>query len=405
MAALKLNLLDRETFARLSLHEKNDYLHGLFEDFCRQSETPYAQLDRDALARLRRFYTRRSLADLHDNAINASPLGGALRRLGEAIKDNTFKGDLSALMKAEAPHKPIMRTVPAHDAQLSFFVPAIVDAAIKDNVDLMDVAPFSLTKNPSTTPIRYDLKDCVVTVEGGPKGMATIFDYDIVLHMQSYLNIEFNRYLEAERKGQRPSLPPKIYQPSAAEILKFCRREQGGKQYELLEKALDRLQHTTIKVVNLGGGKRRQVDAVPLIGPYRVVSKTSNGHVDQVQIPIPDWLYNNIVNPKAQRGLLTIHPDYFLISQSTGRALYRIARKAAGKTTATYGVAELQRRMNSKRAFPKFMHDLRAFVANSKMAPLPDYDLEFVDGRDGIMLKMSYRPEVKQEPLVHKLNT
>lgn len=85
-----------------------------------------------------------------------------------------------------------------------------------------------------------------------------MFDFDIFLHMVSYLADEMRRYRIAEEKGLRPTLPPRDYRPHAAHILKFCRRTSGGRQYKELEGALDRLAGTRIKIVNLTGGKGGQ---------------------------------------------------------------------------------------------------------------------------------------------------
>jgi Replication initiator protein A len=68
---------------------------------------------------------------------------------------------------------------------------------------------------------------------------------------------------------------------------------------------------------------------MPLIQAYKVISKTTTGHVDEVEIGVPDWVYNGIVKEEGHPHILTINPDYFLIGQSIGRVIYRLARKAA----------------------------------------------------------------------------
>src|SRR5262249_2539171 len=158
----------------------------------------------------------------------------------------------------------------------------------------------------------------------------------------------------------------------AAHILKFCRRSSGGKQYKDLEAALDRLAGTRIKIVNLGGGKRREAINIPLIEDYKAVSKTSNGHVDLVEIRIPTWVYDSVVREKDRPQILTLNPDYFLISKSIGRVIYRLARKAAGKGTARYSVSELHKRTGSTQAPAQFSQMMRRFVTSTKMFPLPD---------------------------------
>ncbi|WFU07539.1 replication initiator protein A (plasmid) [Rhizobium sp. CB3171] len=388
----KLNLMTREAFGDLSLHQKNDYLQGLANQFAEVNDRESVTLDRDALARLRRYYSRRVWADLKLEEGGGGLLNRHLRSLGELIRNKSIEEDVAgALMQETAPRR-VLRTPPTDDAQLMFFVPTIYDAPIKDDVNLMDIAPFSLSKRGTRGVIKYELKDSLITIEGGVEsGLATVFDYDIFLNMVSYLAEEVQKFRREDKKGLKPSLPPKTYRPSASHILKFCRRSDGGKSYEDLEAALDRLANTTIKVVNLSGGKRRAVDSRPLIGGYRVVSRTSSNKMEMVEITIPDWVYASVVRNEVTLPLLTLHQDYFLISSGIGRFIYRLARKAAGKAPATYSLKEVHYRSASEQELRKFAYDLREFVTRTQAFPMPEFDLSFVDGKEGPMLRMERR--------------
>jgi plasmid replication initiation protein len=397
MPPLKLDLICRDAFGQMSLHERNDYIQQLAAAFAEQTGRPVVAMGKDALARLRRFYLRRSLADLDrgkvDLKVSDPELAELLRNLGETIKDTERKADVISMFKAELPG-PLLREAPAGDSQLSLFVPMIYDAPLKDDVNLMDVAPFSISRSRKNTGIRYELKDCIITVDGSAEhGLATVFDYDIFLHMMSYLAEEARRYRIDESKGLRPDLPSRVYRPSASHILKFCRRNSGGKQYKNLEAALDRLAGTRLKVVPLTGGKRREIVNVPLIDKYRVVSQTANGHIDHVEIYIPSWVYESVVREKGVPQILTLNPDYFLISLGLGRMVYRLARRAAGRSEARYSVEEVHKRSGSSQAMPQFTQMLKQLVANCEAVPFPDYDLKLIAGKTGPLLHMRYRGE------------
>ncbi len=380
----KLTLMARDAFAALPLHDKNAYLQTLAQEFATANGREAVTLDKDALARLRRYYLRRVWADLKLPKENPTPLDDALASLGEAVRMQAVEADMAGALKHELPPKRVLRAPPENDSQLMFFVPAIYDAPIKDDVNLMDVAPFSLAKSRRTGVIKYELKDSLITIEGGAEsGLATVFDYDIFLNMVSYLAEEVRSYRQDEARGLRPTLPARAYRPSSAHILKFCRRSDGGKAYDDLEAALDRLTKTTIKVVNLSGGKRRQVDSRPLIGGYQVVSRTGTNKIDQVEITIPDWVYQSVVRADKALPLLTLNEDYFLISSGLGRFIYRLARKAAGKGEARYSVRELHKRSGSSQELRFFQRDLRDLVARTAAFPMPDYDLALQDGQDG----------------------
>ncbi len=178
MKRSKFNLMPRDEFASLSLHEKNAYLQDLSKRFVALHGRDPCELDKDALSRLRRYYSRRVWADLKLDQIDDddSPINRAIRNLGEAIRNESLQADIAAVLMQESKPKRVLRSAPPEDAQLTFFVPTVYDAPIKDDVNLMDVAPFSLSKRSNAGIIRYELKDSLITIEGGAEtGLATVF--------------------------------------------------------------------------------------------------------------------------------------------------------------------------------------------------------------------------------------
>jgi plasmid replication initiation protein len=390
MSRHKLDLLTREAFAALSLHEKNAYLQSVVKEIqAARAEEPLP-LEKDALSRLRRFYSRRSFADLKLESIKIEAMKSALSGLAEAI----HLGEVKKAITHEAPSqpRPITRAAPIDDDQLMFFVPAVHDAPVKDDLNLMDIAPFSLSKTVRGGVLRYELKDSIVTIEGGAEvGLATAYDYDIFINMVSHLAAEMRDFHISQKKGLRPAIPARVYRPAAADLLKFCRRDLGGKQYLELEKALDRLQATRIKITNLSDGKRRETEAFPLIGRFKVVSRTLQDKVDQVEIEIPQWVYDGVVTPNGKPSILTLNPDYFLIARPLAKFIYRLARKAAGEGEAYYRVEDLHYRSGSRLPPHKFTLALEQLVTASRQDPLPDYDIELRKGDRGVVLHMRHR--------------
>lgn len=380
---LHAGFMSKSAFAALSLHEKNAYLQNISDAYLKAQGRHEYPLSKDALSRLRRFYSRRSMADLKIDTMSDLLLKKALMRLADAIKTDSFQ----KLIESELPPAEIMRAPPVDDDQLMFFVPNIHDAPIKDDVNLMDVAPFSLSKARRDGVLRYELKDCIITVSGGSEhGLASAYDYDIFLNMVSYLAEQMRVYRRDKRKGLRPSLPPKIYCPTAAQILKFCRRGNGGKQYAELENALDRLQDTRIKITNFKRDVRRETETFALIQRYRVLSRTTADKIDRVEIEIPDWVYDGIVHEGATSSILTLNPDYFLLKKPTARFIYRLARKAAGQSDARYTLADLHARSGTTVSLARFSRSIEALVEGTKDAPLPDYHLRLTKGRSGGVL-------------------
>ncbi|WP_062120808.1 replication initiator protein A [Aureimonas sp. AU40] len=396
MSRHKLDLLAREAFAALSLHEKNAYLQGVVKEIQTARAEAFEPLDKDALSRLRRFYSRRSFADLQLEKIANERLRTAMGKWGEAI----HLGEVQKAIMHDAPSqvRPIKRAAPLDDDQLSFFVPTVHDAPVKDDLNLMDIAPFSLSKTVKGGVLRYELKDSIVTIEGGAEvGLATAYDYDIFINMVSHLAAEMRDYGIAQKKGLRPTIPARVYRPAAAELLKFCRRDLGGKQYLELEKALDRLQATRIKITNLSDGRRRETEAFPLIGHFKVVSRTVQDKIDQVEIEIPGWVYEGVVTPSGKPSILTLNPDYFLIARPLAKFIYRLARKTAGEGEAFYRVDDVHVRSGSRLPPHKFAQALERLVEGTKEDPLPDYNLELRKGDRGQVLYMSKRLDTMTE--------
>lgn len=271
-----------------------------------------------------------------------------------------------------------------HNQQPNFFIPNLHNFATKDTRNLMDVALFRLSKRDKRAGkiIRYQLANGYVEVKAGPDGMASIWDYDIVLMLVSHLTESMNLYKAG--RGKKPELTFVLH---VRNIAKFCHRNYGGRQIDEIEAALDRLLGTTIKSVNettLNNGKYivREAAAEGLIGPYRVISRTDTGKVAYIEIKAPNWLYREITSGE-QPDVLTVHPDYFLIEPGLGRFVYRLARRAAGKNRAKWAFKSIYDRSGSSGSFKEFCRILRRLIASND---LPEYQLKEEFGQVGPLL-------------------
>ncbi len=265
-------------------------------------------------------------------------------------------------------------------------MPPMYDVGTRDNASIMDVAVFRLSKNRKreNTIIRYDLSDGFVEVSSGPYGMASVWDYDIVLMVVSHLTDAMNRFREG-----RGEMPPEVFKPHVADILKFCRREYGGHQKDALVGALMRLYTTTVLVERAAEGSTTLTSTKPesLLGSFNVISNTKTKKIEYVELSLPSWMYKEITQG-TKPDVLTVHPDYFLIDPALGRFLYRLARKAAGKEYATWGFDKLYMRSGSAGSVKEFNRMLREIIEAND---LPEYHLVERDGLRGPMLVMTHR--------------
>lgn len=246
-----------------------------------------------------------------------------------------------------------------HKATLSqIFAPSLYDVGGRDNRSVMDVAVFRLSKKDKRAGelIRYDLPDGYVEVSAGAHGMASVWDYDIVLMMVSHLTDAMNRYREG--KGGKPG---RVFRLHVSDILRFARRGNGSSQVKGVEAALDRLRGTTIKTVR-ESGKFRTTEAEGLIARYRVLSRTDTKKISSVEIETPEWIYREVTEGKRPE-VLTVHRDYFLIEPGIGRFIYRLARRAAGRDSAKWAFKTLYERSGSGGSFK---NSVSYFAGSSK---------------------------------------
>lgn len=286
---------------------------------------------------------------------------------------------------APKPAKPSRSKKAGGSIQPDFFTPMLYDVSARDNRNVMDVAVFRLSKSKkrANSVIRYELPDGFVEVSSGPHGMASVWDYDIVLMAVSHLTEAMNQYRAG--KGEKPS---QTFRPHVGDVLKFCRRENGGNQKDAVVGALQRLSTTYVAIerTNLQNGKL-ETEGENLIAWSKTVSNPVNKKVEYVEIKIADWMYKEITQG-LKPDVLTVHPDYFLNESGIGRFVYRLARKAAGKEMAVWSFKLIYTRSGSQGSIKEFNRMLRALIDDND---LPEYSIAEENGKEGPLLRMVHR--------------
>ncbi|WP_236709754.1 MULTISPECIES: replication initiator protein A [unclassified Pseudomonas] len=273
------------------------------------------------------------------------------------------------------------------DEQQDFFIPTVYDVGIRDSRNIMDVAVFRLSKKERRAGevITYELRDGNVKVSAGPAGMASVWDYDLVLMAVSHLTEAMNRYRDG--RGEKPG---RVFRPHVGDVLKFLRRAYGGKQKDDLVETCLRLNTTHVAVRRNEKGKNGRTITVnegePLISRYKVI-ENSSGKPEFIEIEVAQWMYQEITGGKKP-DVLALHPDFFLIGTGIGRFVYRLARRAAGKTEARWSFQTIYERSGSAGTFKEFCRILRSIVEAND---LPEYTLTMEAGQSGPLLAMAHR--------------
>ncbi|MCO8164187.1 replication initiator protein A [Pseudomonas sp. 21LCFQ010] len=286
------------------------------------------------------------------------------------------------------------------DVKVRTIIPQGYETSMRDHRMLMDLMLYRLSRKDTqaSTIIHYQLPDGHVRVASGLYGMATIWDYDLVLIGLSQLCELMNLY----RAGKTNYKPDPIIKLNMCDVLHVCKKGDGGSQRTKIIEALQRLNSTHISVkrtYKVGDVLKTHNFGENLISSYRVVSNPKNSKVESIEIGINDWMYAEITSA-CNPDVLVVHSDYFSISQGVGRFIYRLARKAAGQDMAEWGFKTLYERSGSLGTINEFYRILRKLI---KAQCLPEYTLEEKPGKMGPLLRMTYFPKNEGAPVVEAL--
>lgn len=282
------------------------------------------------------------------------------------------------------------------DVKVRTIIPQGYETSMRDHRMLMDLMLYRLSRKDTqaSTIIHYQLPDGHVRVASGLYGMATIWDYDLVLIGLSKLCELMSFY----RAGKTNDKPDPIIKLNMCDVLQVCKRGDGGSQRTKIIEALQRLNSTHISVkrtYKVGDIFKTHNFGENLISSYRVISNPKNSKVESIEIGINDWMYAEITSAHNP-DVLVVHSDYFSISQGVGRFIYRLARKAAGQDMAEWGFKTLYERSGSLGTINEFSRMLRKLI---KAQCLPEYTLEERPGKIGPLLRMTYHPKNESAPM------
>lgn len=219
-------------------------------------------------------------------------------------------------------------------------------------------------------PLVYDDGKVTIRVSPGERGIATIWDKDILIYLASLLNDRIERGLPVERT---------IYFP-AHDLLALTQRGTGKRSYELLKDALFRLRSTTI-TTDIKSGDEGEDRGFGWVDDWRIVRKKKpdgTAVMQAIEVTLSRWMFRAIVN---ERRVLTINPDYFSLTSGLERRLYELARKHVGDQREwRIGLEKLAAKVGTSRTLRLFKFDLLKLIEKDT---LPDYQITLETDTDG----------------------
>ena len=244
--------------------------------------------------------------------------------------------------------------------QGDLFICDVADAVLKDIMPQMEHPFYSLSKKPDTTIRRYEHKGNWLEITPSVKGLATIYDKDLLIYAISQVMAKINNGEEAKKRVRI----------NTHELLQFTNRGTAGKDYKAIADAVTRLGGVQIST-NIRTGDEEQFDVFGLIESASVRRKFGlNGRLLWCDITLSDWVFNAI---KANE-VLTLHRDYFRLRKPLERRIYEVARKHCGQQNLwKISVELLLKKSGSQSPLKQFRYLLKELVSNDH---LPDYRVE-----------------------------
>ncbi len=255
----------------------------------------------------------------------------------------------------------LLPLLPERHPQHDLFICDVADAVLKDVMPQMEHPFYSLSKKPETSVRRYENNGQWLEVTPSVKGLATIYDKDILIYCISQVMAKL-------KSGEKVSQRVRIV---SRDLLIFANRGTAGKDYKALIEALDRLEGTRIRT-NIVTGDEEQVEGFGLIDASAIRRKHGlDGRLIDCEIKLSDWVFNAI----RHNEVLTLHRDYFRLRKPLERRVYELARKHCGQQPSwKVSLEVLLKKSGSQSPEKVFRQMIRTLAASDH---LPDYRVEF----------------------------
>jgi plasmid replication initiation protein len=262
--------------------------------------------------------------------------------------------------------------------QMDLFVALIGDVPFRDEREAMSAPLVALSKNKRTR-IEWEGPSGQKVLVTAPEdtGIATIWDYDVLLWAVSQINEAVNAGLPVAARIE--------FHPY--NLLKAVGRNTGGQGYAELKAALHRLGSTSVAYESPSlKGKRRSVGRFNLLSAFKI-EETNEGQAKAAWLELPLWLFEAVAN---DRDILSISPKYFDLTSGLDRFLYRLARRHVGRQAGwIFTFRDLHGRSGSAQSYGDFARDLRKAITRNA---LPEYSMNEIEGANGPSLAFNRDP-------------
>jgi plasmid replication initiation protein len=225
---------------------------------------------------------------------------------------------------------------------------------------------FSMAHERGVVTRDYKLKnkhgDVFIDVTSSHHGMPTVYDQDVLVFCLSQL-------AAMQKQGEPIS---QLVRFTGYSILTALGWSTGGKDYERLRDALDRLRGMEIKT-NIPSEKNsteRLVKTFTLITDWGAKVHADTGHMEYIEVGLSRWLFAAAVTG----NLKSVHEGYFRLTPLAKR-VYELCRKHCGEQAKwEISVKQLHHKSGSGSLLKVFRSRLKALCADENF---PGYSLAY----------------------------
>ena len=223
------------------------------------------------------------------------------------MQDEEFEVEVLGQGSQLSPAEPARVSTVSTDSPL--------ESTINGQVDLMAYPFFALSKTPSKRAIKFVEGAVSVEVRPSERGVATIYDKEIIIYLAS---------LAIERLERGENFDG-VLTFTAYDFFKLAGLSgASGKNYQRLASSLDRLQGTQVRTTIETGGVN--IDGwFSWISEAQIIFTRDNRGQKRARafrVRVTDWLVRAVV---ADGSMLSYDPSYFSLT-AIERRLYEIAR-------------------------------------------------------------------------------
>jgi plasmid replication initiation protein len=237
---------------------------------------------------------------------------------------------------------------------------------IRGEQSLMAFPFFALSKNAWMKPLAYATHDVSIEVRPSARGVATIYDKEIVLYIASLMASKLEQGL--------PVAQDFVF--TAHDLFSVTGSNHSARSYARLADALERLQGTQIRT-NIEAGGEGEDGFFSWLSEARLQyarSRKGEKRLKAVKVRLCDWLFRAILR---DRQVLDYAATYFQLGPIE-RRIYEVARSTCIEGEALeIDLQTFRLQIGFQNHLANFRVAMRQIVAEDSV---PDYHLQLVEG-------------------------